>query len=151
VKGIVGGLAVVLMSCAPEGDDAVTGEKPRESPAGVEQIVVKAVEYAFQGMPETLQAGRVAIRLENAGTEPHQMSIVRITTDATVEELLLLPEKEANRQIEEAGNLFARPGDSQRRVLDLAPGDYGYVCFVSTKASDGPHAFHGMVGEFTVE
>jgi hypothetical protein len=150
VKGIVGGLAVVLMACAPEGDGA-TEQKARETPAGVEQIMVKAVEYEFQGMPETLQAGQVAIRLENAGTEPHQMSIVRITTDATVEELLQLPAKEANRQIEEAGNLFARPGDSQRRVLDLVPGDYGFVCFVSTKASEGPHAFHGMFGEFTVE
>jgi uncharacterized cupredoxin-like copper-binding protein len=78
------------------------------------------------------------------------MSIVRITSDATVEELLGLPENEVDDQIEEQGSLYARPGNSQRQVMDLAPGRYGFVCFVSTKESMGPHAFEGMFGEFTV-
>lgn len=154
MRGIAVGLVVLLAACAQQGQGG-GGNEPaaaptEEAPSGPEEITVKAVEYEFQGMPATLTPGRTALLLENAGEEPHQMSIALITSDATVEELLGLPENQVNEQIEDVGNLFARPGDSQRRVVDLAPGRYGFVCFVSTKESMGPHAFEGMFGEFTV-
>lgn len=137
------GLTLVLTACAQAPEQQGQPERP-----GPREVTVTAVEYEFQGVPDELPAGEAAIRLENAGTEPHQFSLVRITTDATVEELLRLPEREAQGQIEDVGNLFTRPGGSQRGVFDLAPGRYGYVCLVRTTGR--PHAFKGMYGELTV-
>lgn len=149
MRGIVVGLSLVLLaSCAQQGQGARTSPQP-EATAGPQEVAVTAVEYEFQGVPANLEAGLVRFVLENKGQEQHVLSIARITTDATVEELLELPQKQVNKQIEDVGDLFARPGDSKRRVLDLTAGRYAYVCFVSAK--DGtPHAFLGMQGEFTV-
>jgi hypothetical protein len=146
MRRIVVAILLVLAACSQQDEGR---ESQPSQPAGPDEITVKAAEYEFTGLPPTLPPGETAFVLENAGKEPHDLSVARITSDATVEELLELPQREANEQIEDVGNLFARPGDAQRRVLDLAPGRYGYVCFVT--AEDGtPHAFLGMAGEFTV-
>jgi uncharacterized cupredoxin-like copper-binding protein len=147
MKALIGVL-LVLTACAQSQQRQEPSQQ--QEPAGPREVTVTAVEYEFQGMPRALPAGETAIVLENAGEQPHQMSIARITTDATVEELLELPEKEADQQIEDVGNLFTRPGGSEQRVIDLTAGRYGFVCFVTTKESGGPHAFKGMYGEFTV-
>jgi uncharacterized cupredoxin-like copper-binding protein len=154
-KPIVLGLAVLLAACAQQqrpNQPAQQPDQPAEtSPPGPQEFTVTAVEYKFHGLPAELPAGEATILMENDGQEPHEMSLVRITTDATLEELLELPERQAMEQIEDAGHLFARPGEDHRRTFTLEPGRYGYVCFVSTKKSDGvPHAFQGMAGEFTV-
>jgi uncharacterized cupredoxin-like copper-binding protein len=149
MRGIVVGLSLVLLvSCTQQGQGTRTSPQP-EATAGPQEVAVTAVEYEFQGVPENLEGGRVRFVLDNKGQEQHVLSIARVKTDATIEELLDLPQKRLNKHIEDVGDLFVRPGDSRRRVLDLTAGRYAYVCFVSAK--DGtPHAFLGMRGEFTV-
>jgi plastocyanin len=154
-NGIILALVAIVAGCAEQAGPGQATQTPTEaSPAASperQELTVTAVEYEFQGVPATLPAGEASIRMENTGEEPHEMSIVRITTDATLEELLELPEREAQQQIEETGHLFAKPGEDQRRTFDLQPGRYGYVCFVSTKQSDKmPHAALGMAGELSV-
>jgi hypothetical protein len=147
MRRIVVVILLLLAACSQEAEGDGIGQAAQS--AGSTEITVEAVEYAFSGVPNTLPTGETTFVLENTGQEPHDLSVARITSAATVEELLELPQREANEQIEDVGNLFARPGDAQRRVLDLAAGRYGYVCFVT--AEDGtPHAFLGMAGEFTV-
>lgn len=149
MRGIVVGLSLVLLvSCTQQGQGTRTSPQP-EATAGPQEVTVAAVEYKFHGVPENLEGGRVRFVLDNKGQEQHVLSIARVKTDATIEELLDLPQKRLNKHIEDVGDLFVRPGDSRRRVLDLTAGRYAYVCFVSAK--DGtPHAFLGMRGEFTV-
>jgi uncharacterized cupredoxin-like copper-binding protein len=147
-------LAVLaLTSCGGDGTnedqpqaDATQTTDP--APVAVE-IPVTAVEYEFQDVEDELISGETSFRLDNAGEEPHEFSLARITGDQPLEELLQLPEEEVGEFIEDAGRAFAEPGDSDFLEVELEPGRYGYVCFV--EAPDGtPHAFLGMSGEFTV-
>jgi plastocyanin len=154
-KPIVLGLAVLLAACAQQTEPNRPAQQPsppaEPSPTERQELAVTAVEYEFEGMPAEITAGEVTIDMDNAGQEPHEMSIVRILTDTPLQELVELPERRAMQQIENAGHLFARPGEAQARTFTFDAGRYGYVCFVSTKKSDGaPHAFLGMAGEFTV-
>jgi plastocyanin len=147
--GIV--VLLVLTACA-EQQTAQPGQPAQqpESPEPVAQeFEVIATEYAFEGVPATLEAGEATFTLVNEGQEPHAMSLAKINDDRPLEELLQLPQKEVQQVIEDAGQAEARPGKSKTFTAELESGRYGYVCFITTE--DGtPHAFEGMFGEFTV-
>ena len=142
--------AFALVACG-EDTPTIGGQpegQPEQAPAAGD-VTVTAVEYKFHVAPEELAPGAVTFTLENTGEETHEFSLSRITTDATVEELLDLPEKEATSQLEDAGRVFAKPGATDSAEMTLEPGRYGYVCF-EPSADGTPHAFLGMYGELTV-
>jgi uncharacterized cupredoxin-like copper-binding protein len=141
-------LALGVAGCAQ--DDPTVGQQQQQpEPAGPETVAVTMVEYEFQGIPETVAAGETTFTVENTGEEQHELALVRIVTETPIEELIELPEKKAQAQIEDAGHAFAKPGRSAELEAELEAGRYGYVCFIP--APDGtPHAFLGMLGEFTV-
>ena len=132
------------------------------------QVVdVTAVDYSFSGVPETLEAGPTVFNFANDGTEEHEFVFVRINDDVTmsIEELIALPEEEANSMITFGGATFAMPGTSAATVAELEPGRWAAVCFIpvgstpeavedatenSTEIEGPPHAMSGMVVEFTV-
>jgi len=91
-----------------------------------------AVNYEYQGVPETLEAGQTGLRMENRGTEVHEAIVFRINddVDTPIRELLDLPEEEAEAVMEFRGAAFAGPGEAGSAVIDLDPGRYAFVCFV---------------------
>jgi hypothetical protein len=141
-------------------EDTSTEETPAESPsespseaaAEGELVHVTAEEYKFNGIPETLEAGSYAFHFENVGEEEHELAMAQIKTDVSVDELLKMDEKEQMKQIAIVGGTFAKPGETAKEPFeaDLEAGRYVAVCFVPTKKGV-PHAFEGMVHEFTVE
>jgi uncharacterized cupredoxin-like copper-binding protein len=143
------GLAVMMAACAQQTQQTQPQQPPQqEEPAGPQELTVKAMEYAFQGVPAILEVGQATFLLENAGTKPHEFGLVRITGDQTAEKLVELEEK-ARMFVEDVGHAFAKPGRSDELTATLEPGRYGYACFVTTKQGD-PHAALGMYGEFEV-
>ena len=126
---------------------------------------VTASEFKFEGLPSEFDAGTVAILLSNDGAEAHEMAIMRKADGVTQswEEILALPQDEAEALVVQVGGAFAPNKDAKGlAVVDLAPGDYVATCFVpagTSVASDGtitegtgtPHFMHGMISEFTVE
>ena len=126
---------------------------------GFEVVEVDATDYAFEGVPDALDAGVVAFQLVNSpDAEPHEMIIFRINDDVTetAEQLLQLPEEEAMTKVTPAGGGFAAPGESDLTIAELEPGNYLMACFIptgTTTETDGqgpPHAAEGMWTEFTV-
>ena len=131
---------------------------------GYETVDVSMGDYSFTGIPETLGKGVVAFTLSNDGAEFHELSVVRFKGDATVDDLLALPEnasaKARKKLVQEIpGGGFAAPGDSDLALIDLAKsGRYAAVCFVPVGSTpdvedggDGPpHTHEGMTAEFTV-
>ena len=122
---------------------------------------VTTTEYAFDGLPDTLDAGVTSFDLTNDGTEVHEMVLLRKNDGVTetAEELLALPQAEALQKatlLGVAGPVSA--GSPAYVVADLEAGDYIAVCFipVGTTSMDGPpaegppHFTEGMVQEFTV-
>ena len=141
----------LLAACAEQ--QQAQPDQPAQQPAAPEpaaqEFEVIATEYEFQGVPATLEAGEASFTLTNEGQEPHMMFLFKVNDDSSVEELIRLPQKEAQEVIENAGQADARPGKSKSFTAELESGRYGYGCFVTTK--DGtPHALKGMFGEFTV-
>lgn len=141
----------VLAACAEQ--QQAQPDQPAQQPASPEpaaqEFQVIATEYAFDGVPAALESGEATFTLANEGQEQHMMFLFKINDDRSVEELIRLPQKEAQEAIENAGQADARPGKSKSFTAELETGRYGYGCFVTTK--DGtPHALEGMYGEFTV-
>ncbi len=121
-----------------------------------ETVSVTAVDYAFEGVPETLPAGTLAFEFENASDEEEHEMVVFKKNDPSqsTEELFELPEEEAMAAITFAGFAFASPGDSSSSLISFdEPGDYTMVCFIPVGGGEEgpPHFTQGMVAEFTVQ
>lgn len=141
--------------------DSYLGEE-----CGWEVTPVTASEYKFEGDLDGLQAGLNGLAFENVGNEFHEMILFRIDDDTTesAEELLSLPEEEAQGKVTDAGAAFGAPGDGDTLFVDLEAGRYAIVCFLpvgatpdnmealeSGKLDDAaPHFTQGMIREFTV-
>ena len=125
-------------------------------------VEVGAADYRFEGLPAELDAGPTQFTFTNAGSELHELLVLRRNegTDQPVEELLALPEEQATELVTPTGEpAFAPPGGSEQVVHDLEAGDYIAVCFIPTGTTSedappspdaAPHVAHGMVAEFTV-
>jgi hypothetical protein len=126
---------------------------------GYEQLEATGVDYEYEGIPDTVTSGTVAVTFHNEGEELHEIGLVRINdgVDLSIEELLALPEEEAMSQVTFTGVAFAGPGESSTTFLSMEPGRYAAVCFVpegTTHEHEGegpPHFTLGMVAEFTAE
>lgn len=127
---------------------------------GYETVEVRAVDFAFEGVPETLAAGRVGFTFTNHGHELHEMVVFRINqgVDLSFEEILQRPQQQAEDQIGFVGAGFAPPGETDAEVMQLEPGRYGMACFVPMGTTDPeagadgpPHFTEGMFAEFSVE
>lgn len=154
-----------------EAPSATTVES--ETAAG-ETIVVTAVDYNFEGLPETVPVG-TKISLVNEGSEPHEFVAIRIPDEETrkLEELLMLPEEELGAVFgaaEPATVILAATGQTDVPGAVVGdgtlnePGRYAIVCFLPLGSDDSilesegppeggdapPHAMQGMAAELTV-
>lgn len=126
---------------------------------GYEQVEATGVDYEYEGLPDSLPGGVVAMTFTNEGEEMHEIGLARINDDVTmpVEEVLAQPEEQVFSMIQLAGVVFAGPGESETTFLRMEPGRYGAACFVpqgtthDTEGSGPPHFTLGMFAEFDVE
>jgi hypothetical protein len=121
-----------------------------------ETVDVTGIDYAFQGVPETISAGTTAFAFTNASeSEEHELIILKKADGETLsfEEILALPEEEAMEKAQFVAATFAPPGAEGSTLADLEPGSYAMACFIPVGgAEDGPpHFTEGMFQEFTVE
>ncbi|RBY89009.1 hypothetical protein DQ244_14635 [Blastococcus sp. TBT05-19] len=171
VRDDVETLTGMIRQMLETGDDTLMdSEEARSADAGIddymldscgyEQIEATAVDYEFEGIPDTVPGGTVAVTFANEGEEMHEIGIARINdgVTASAEELLAMPEEQAMTMATFTGGAFAPPGGSDTTFLELQPGRYAAICFVpqgttdmETMAEGAPHFTLGMVSEFTVE
>ena len=131
---------------------------------GYEIVTVEAVDYRFEDVPDSVEAGTVGFEFRNNGTEVHEMVLFRIAdgVELSVDELLELPEDEADSMVEFRGVAFAPSGEEDVTFASLEPGRHVILCFIPTGTTsmdmlegdappDGPpHFTQGMVHEFEV-
>lgn len=133
------------------------------------QTEVNAIDYGYEGIPSTLEAGPTSFDLTNGGEEMHELILLRKKDDTTetFDELLALPQEEAQAKVDVLGSIFAAPGEEgEYSVVDLEAGEYLAICFipqgftpeVAEAAESGgevpegpPHFTLGMKVPFTVE
>lgn len=141
-------------------------------------VVVGATDYAFVGLPETVEAGTTLQLRNDSETEVHELVAIRLPDDETrsAAELVQLPPEELSGffpMVETV--LVAAPGEEGVAVegdgVLSDPGRYLVICVIPTgadpteyleaaAAAEGgppevaggpPHIAHGMFGEVTVE
>jgi hypothetical protein len=131
----------------------VTGDESDEELEA--DATVKAAEYTFED--ENLKAGENEIAFQNVGGQPHHLIVAPIKGDATIEEVekAFASKNGGQPPIEEQGLQTATSvvegGESQLIHLDLKPGRYAFLCFLSDRQGGPPHVTKGMVKEVDIE
>ena len=167
---IAGDIAVITGAVdmvAETGDDAAFYVAPDVATArqravefaagqcGWATVDVTGVDYGFDGVPETLEAGAARFAFSNEGGEDHEMVLFRKNEGVTepITDLLALPEEEAFTKVTFVGVVPPLPpGQAGNAVAQLEPGSYAMLCALPVGGGeDGPpHFTQGMVHEFTV-
>jgi len=126
-------------------------DEPDTEPAEGAQIVpVRAVDFAFEGIPAEVPAGPVAFELTNDGDSAHEMVIIALAEGADLDALLSSEEEPSEDEAREVGGTFAPPGEGGVYAnVELEPGTYAVVCFIPGPEGKSHHEL-GMRTTFTV-
>ncbi len=132
---------------------AEVGKRIHEDCA-LESVDVTAVEYAYQGAPTELDAGRVSFAMRNDGVEEHEMVLFRLNdgVEASSFDELMAEGEDAMANLTFTGVAFGGPDTTSYTAVDLEPGTYFLVCFIPVGGGeDGPpHFMEGMHQTITV-
>lgn len=180
-------LTMVLGACGDDddtdaaGDAAPTTDAPATTAAGAgdgdEPIEIVGVDYAYEGLPDTVAAG-TSFTFRNASeTEVHEAVLLKVADgeERALADLLQLPREEQEAVTETIAVNVAFPAEDGFPALGeltvAEPGRYIVACFIPQNADpeayreaaqsgqDGPvqvdggppHVALGMVAELTVE
>lgn len=144
-----------------EGDESSgTGDIP--------ELTLGAADYSFD-WPETIEAGRIEITMDNTGQDLHHAQLVRLNEGVTVEDATValggMMEAEGSGDPDSAAAAFEEfaslasvhggpgiitPGASQRLILELEPGMYVWFCGLPAAEDGAPHYTKGMIAAFEV-
>ncbi len=111
-----------------------------------------AMDYNFK-IPATVNAGLMVVNFVNDGKEPHELSFLRINDGVTVQQFKTALEKDPATSSSlikrHSGMATIMPGQSERAVVNLDPGQYVLSCFVESP-NGLPHFVEGMYTPFKV-
>ena len=115
--------------------------------------VIPMVDFAF-AFPGDLKAGTQTWEVKNVGQQLHFLALAKLAPGKTVGDLNTWMETgqqgEPPAQLLTAGTNVMAPGVSNYITLNLEPGDYVGVCFVTDPATHQSHADLGMMNAFTI-
>ena len=128
---------------------------------GWAKVDAVGVEYAFQGIPATLEEGVTSFDFRNSGKELHELVVFKKKDGVTesFDEILQLGEEEGQAKVEQVAGTFASQGDTDYTVVELEKGEYVAVCFIpvgliseeeAPPEDAPPHFTRGMKVEFEV-
>jgi hypothetical protein len=123
---------------------AASGEAaPRAAPEA--SVAIRLIDYTFS-ISGLLTVGRHLIRVENAGAEPHEVGLLKLAQGKTMQKFeAWIQNPQGPPPANPVGGLSSlAPNLEAYFEVDLTPGDYVLLCFVT--APDGrPHTEHGMI------
>lgn len=126
-----------------------SGDAARQT-APEADLVMRLLDYDFE-MSAPLTAGRHVIRVENAGVEPHDVSLLKLESGMTVDDLrawLRKPEGAPPGRFE-AYLAALSSGAEAFLEAEVTPGDYVLLCFVDGPTGV-PHHERGMIRHIRV-
>ena len=114
-------------------------------------VTITLGDYTFTPSV-TLTAGHHLIKVENTGTQWHELVFVRLEPGRTIAEFARWAEKPQGPPPGAPVNGVAplAVGEVNYIPVDLTPGDYGFICFVSDTKDNKSHLVHGMIRQFRV-
>jgi plastocyanin len=111
---------------------------------------VTAQEFTFN-VP-AISAGQHTVQFTNAGTQPHEMTLLKVVDDPARGGGADAADASVSFQVQNAGGLAAiSPGTSGWTTLNFTPGLWMMVCYVPDPSTGDTHATLGMVHYFQVQ
>jgi len=111
---------------------------------------IRLVDFGFEA-PDSLSAGDHRIRLVNAGAEGHEIVVIRLPDEMSLDGFLAAMTAGTDRVGEPiGGNGALSVGGTNIWQVSLTPGKYAALCFVPSPGDDTPHVMKGMAKEITV-
>ncbi|MBV6508165.1 MAG: hypothetical protein JJLCMIEE_01225 [Acidimicrobiales bacterium] len=114
------------------------------------EIDVELKEWDVIAPAEVERSGKIGVRADNTGEEPHEVVIVSAGSAA---DLPVADGKVQEDQLPEGsfiGEIEAFPaGETCNGVFDLAPGDYVFFCNIIEEEDDGTIESHFELGMHT--
>lgn len=134
---------------------AALGDAALDTCDTADTIDVTGVDYGFEGLPEEVAAGRIAVRFTNGteADEAHEMFVARKADGVTetLDELLEMDEDQLFSKLTPTAVVFAdEAGGEATALVDLEAGEYVAFCMIPTLDDGAPHAMHGMAAAFSV-
>jgi uncharacterized cupredoxin-like copper-binding protein len=115
---------------------------------------VRLADYSF-AQSHPLTAGRHVILVENAAQQPHELVLLQLGRGKAVADFARWATTGGMKGPPPAmplgGVTVIEPGASGTFTADLAPGNYGLMCFVPDAKDGKLHLVHGMMKDFTVD
>ncbi|HEV7663114.1 MAG TPA: hypothetical protein VGQ62_06230 [Chloroflexota bacterium] len=108
-------------------------------------------DFSFD-MPDVLPAGSETYKVVNVGSQPHELSVLKLTPGTTAQDVLSWDQAPAGPPpFASVGgiNAFSTDG-SGYFTLDLEPGTYVAVCHVPDSSTGIAHLHLGMIKQFVV-
>lgn len=183
---LVACVSLVAAACGDDdesggGDESTTTEAMDDATStteAAEAVEVRAIDYGFEDLPATIDAGSMVQLHNDSDVELHEFVAFKLPDSETrsAAELSKLPESELGALFagEPAAVIIAMPGEDGQAVVGdgsiSEPGRYVAFCAIpqgadpqeymtAAQTSDGPpqveggppHFVLGMVGDFTVQ
>ncbi len=125
-----------------------TGES--QVPRADGEIVLQNFSYV---LPGTLPSGPLTLKVSNRGSQTHEVTLVQLAAGKHLQDVIAFLQRPAGLPpFELAGGLAAiAPQESAWLKLNLPPGTYGTLCFVTDPTTGKPHFMLGMLTQFTVQ
>jgi hypothetical protein len=138
-KGMLTPIEVVESEAAVAQAPAVDGE-------------VTLVNFSFT-LPQEIRAGEQTWKITDKGTQPHELSLVKLAEGKTMADVQQWMHQPAGAPpfVNAGGMQAIDAGETAYLHLNLTPGSYVAVCHLPDPASGQEHAALGMVMPFTVE
>jgi uncharacterized cupredoxin-like copper-binding protein len=116
-------------------------------------VTMKLVEYGFQ-LSRPLAAGTTAIRVENAGQQPHEVVVAAMLPGKSAKDFVEW-EMGGEKGPPPTGNWLGgvgavMPGAHATFSLALTPGTYLVLCFFPDAKDGKAHIVHGMAQQITI-
>jgi hypothetical protein len=151
-------LSVAVLAClvVPAGSAIAGGTQG----PGAERtrVGIQAEDYHFMlqdgsDFPRQMDRGKYRFRFHNGSEKRlHEVVMFKLRHGKTVNQLLSMPERKAERHLRVMGFSFARPGrDGKPFNAKLIRGRYVVLCFVSNRQGAKPHFLKGMMHRFNVD
>lgn len=129
---------------------------PAPAPAPEAHVVVSMSEYDYT-LSTPLTAGTHTLRIDNAGSQPHEFVLARLDAGKTAQDMVnfilgLEGHGEATPPpgMPLGGTTNAEPGVPNWITVTVEPGEYAIICVFPDSSDGRPHMLHGMARQISV-